>query len=63
MPQEEGFKPGGASLHSMMTPHGPDVDAFEKASNADLKPIKLDSTMVSFLAEGRHVQFVYIFRV
>jgi homogentisate 1,2-dioxygenase len=51
--KEEGFKPGGASLHSMMTPHGPDVDAFEKASNADLKPIKLDSTM-AFMFESSY---------
>ena len=35
--KEEGFCPGGATLHSMMTPHGPDADCFEKASNADLK--------------------------
>jgi homogentisate 1,2-dioxygenase len=37
----------------MMTPHGPDVDAFEKASNADLKPIKLDSTM-AFMFESSY---------
>ncbi|CAH3020102.1 unnamed protein product [Porites evermanni] len=28
--QEEGFAPGGGSLHSMMTSHGPDKDCFEK---------------------------------
>ena len=28
----------GISLHNMMLPHGPDKDAFEGASNADLKP-------------------------
>lgn len=33
----------------MMTPHGPDVDAFEKASNAELKPVKLDATLVCML--------------
>lgn len=32
------FSPGGASLHSMMTPHGPDTKCFEGASNAKLKP-------------------------
>ena len=26
--KEEGFAPGGATLHSMMTPHGPDADCF-----------------------------------
>ena len=35
MLQEEGFAPGGASLHSMMTPHGPDKQCFEKASNVE----------------------------
>jgi homogentisate 1,2-dioxygenase len=33
--------PGGASLHSMMTPHGPDNDCFTSASNAELKPSKI----------------------
>ncbi len=36
----------------MMTPHGPDVDAFEKASNAELKPVKLDATLVRVLVAG-----------
>ena len=30
----EGFKPGGASLHNSMVPHGPDAEAFDKASAA-----------------------------
>jgi len=28
--KEEGFGPGYASLHSVMTPHGPETDVFEK---------------------------------
>jgi homogentisate 1,2-dioxygenase len=36
--KEGGFAPGGASLHSIMTPHGPDAKVFEGASNAALKP-------------------------
>jgi len=40
---KEGFRPGGASLHSCMTPHGPDAITFAKASNADLKPVWFDS--------------------
>jgi len=36
--KEEGFCPGGATLHSMMTPHGPDAECFEKASNAKQNP-------------------------
>jgi hypothetical protein len=33
----QGFVPGGMSLHNMMLPHGPDREAFEGASNADLE--------------------------
>ena len=45
------FLPGGASLHSMMTSHGPDSDAFEKASKAELRPVKLDGTQ-AFMFES-----------
>jgi homogentisate 1,2-dioxygenase len=48
----EGFKPGGASLHNCMVPHGPDEEAFERASHADLKPHKLDNTL-AFMFESR----------
>ncbi|KWT92001.1 MULTISPECIES: homogentisate 1,2-dioxygenase [unclassified Variovorax] len=48
-----GFKPGGASLHNVMVPHGPDEEAFEKASGADLKPQKLDNTL-AFMFESRY---------
>ena len=51
----QGFAPGGVSLHNMMLPHGPDADAFEKASTEDLKPVKLDNTM-SFMFETRFPQ-------
>ncbi len=43
--KEEGFMTGGASLHNCMLPHGPDADAFEKASRSDLKPVKLKNTL------------------
>ena len=39
--KEEGFAPGGATLHSMMTPHGPDSNCFEDWSNKDLTPMKV----------------------
>ena len=55
--KEEGFLPGGASLHNMMLPHGPDLDAFEKASTVDLKPMKLTGTM-AFMFETRFPQKV-----
>ncbi len=49
----QGFKPAGLSLHNSHVPHGPDADAFEKASSADLKPHKLDNTL-AFMFESRH---------
>jgi homogentisate 1,2-dioxygenase len=48
----EGFKPGGASLHNSYVPHGPDTEAFDKASGAELKPHKLDNTL-AFMFETR----------
>ncbi|SNS77912.1 homogentisate 1,2-dioxygenase [Antarctobacter heliothermus] len=51
----QGFVPGGMSLHNMMIPHGPDRNAFEGASNANLGPDKLDNTM-SFMIETRFPQ-------
>jgi homogentisate 1,2-dioxygenase len=48
----EGFRPGGMSLHNSMVPHGPDTEAFEKASGAELKPHKLDQTL-AFMFESR----------
>lgn len=52
--KEEGFVPGGGSLHNQMSAHGPDLDAFEKASNAELKPQKLAGTM-AFMFESRYI--------
>ncbi|MFK7856873.1 MAG: homogentisate 1,2-dioxygenase [Granulosicoccus sp.] len=51
----QGFTPGGLSLHNMMLPHGPDQEAFEAASIAELKPKKLENTM-SFMFETRFPQ-------
>jgi homogentisate 1,2-dioxygenase len=51
----KGFVPGGMSLHNCMLPHGPDRNAFEGASNAELKPHKLEETM-SFMFETRFSQ-------
>ena len=48
----EGFKPGGMSLHNCMVPHGPDADAFSKASGAALVPHKLEDTL-AFMFESR----------
>ena len=32
---------GGATLHSMMTPHGPDAECFEQWTQKELGPIKV----------------------
>jgi homogentisate 1,2-dioxygenase len=52
-----GFTPGGISLHNCMLPHGPDQQAFEAASNAELKPTKLSGTL-AFMFETRFPQRV-----
>ncbi|MDI9334402.1 MAG: homogentisate 1,2-dioxygenase [Cytophagales bacterium] len=49
-----GFKPGGASLHNSFVPHGPDNEAFSKASQTVLAPHKLDNTL-AFMLESRYV--------
>ncbi len=51
--KEEGFEPGGMSLHNMYFPHGPDHDAWMKATTSDLEPEKLSDTM-SFMFETRY---------
>ncbi len=51
--KEEGFEPGGMSLHNMYFPHGPDHDAWMKATTSDLAPEKLADTM-AFMFETRY---------
>ncbi|HET9397460.1 MAG TPA: homogentisate 1,2-dioxygenase [Sphingomicrobium sp.] len=46
----EGFRPGGLSLHNLMSGHGPDVESWRKASEAELKPAKIEGTM-AFMVE------------
>ena len=52
--KEEGFLPGGASLHNCMSPHGPEAAVFEKASNVELEPHRYRDTM-AFMLESRYV--------
>ena len=51
--KEEGFSPGGMSLHNSYFPHGPDHDAWLKATSSDLAPQKLADTM-AFMFETRY---------
>jgi homogentisate 1,2-dioxygenase len=46
----DGFAPGGLSLHNLMSGHGPDVESWKKASEAALKPAKIDNTL-AFMVE------------
>lgn len=55
-----GFAPGGISLHNCMLPHGPDNEAFEKATTDNWDPIKLRNTM-SFMFETRFPQMLTTF--
>ena len=50
----EGFLPGGASLHSCMSAHGPDAETCARAIAADLAPSKIDNTM-AFMFETSQV--------
>jgi homogentisate 1,2-dioxygenase len=48
----EGFVPGGASLHNCWNAHGPDNATFQKASEAELRPHKIEGTL-AFMFETR----------
>lgn len=50
--KEEGFQPGGATLHSMMTAHGPDVQCFEQATAAKLEPQRIADGTQAFMFES-----------
>jgi len=50
--RDGGFQPGGASLHSIYTPHGPDAATFESASTMDLKPARVAEGTMAFMFES-----------
>jgi homogentisate 1,2-dioxygenase len=49
--KQEGFVPGGASLHNCLSAHGPDAQTFAAAANAELKPAYLANTL-AFMFES-----------
>lgn len=49
--KETGFVPGGGSLHNCMSPHGPEVEAFEKASKQELVPARIADNTMAFMFE------------
>ncbi|MEM8922089.1 MAG: homogentisate 1,2-dioxygenase [Actinomycetota bacterium] len=48
----DGFVPGGMSIHNGFLPHGPDNQAFERASNAELTPTRMEPSL-AFMLESR----------
>jgi homogentisate 1,2-dioxygenase len=52
--KKEGFLPGGASLHSCMTPHGPDTTTFTGASAANLVPERISENALAFMFESTY---------
>lgn len=49
--KEKGFSPGASSLHSCMSGHGPEAEVYDKASTADLKPMKTQDDSLAFMFE------------
>ena len=47
-----GFQAAGASLHNCMSGHGPDSATFEKASNDELRPVKVGVGSMAFMFES-----------
>lgn len=50
--KQEGFLPGGGSLHNCMSGHGPDATTNQSAREAELKPEKMENTL-AFMVETR----------
>lgn len=49
--KETGFVKGGATLHGIMTPHGPDTECFAKASTTKLVPERIGEDAMAFMFE------------
>ena len=47
-----GFQPAGASLHNVMSAHGPDAVSHKKASEAPLEPRKEGASSMAFMFES-----------
>lgn len=47
-----GFVPGGASLHNVMSGHGPDAESYEGAREAELRPAKMGAGSCAFMFES-----------
>jgi len=52
--KERGFEPGGASLHSCFSAHGPEHAVYTKASEIALTPTRMEATL-AFMFESRYL--------
>jgi homogentisate 1,2-dioxygenase len=52
--KEQGFEPGGMSLHNCMSAHGPEAKVFDKASQTALSPQRYEHSL-AFMLESRYV--------
>ncbi|KAL5313457.1 hypothetical protein ACEPPN_019190 [Leptodophora sp. 'Broadleaf-Isolate-01'] len=52
------FLPSGASLHNVMSGHGPDYDTHRKASDEELHPVKVGEDSMAFMFETCHIMGV-----
>lgn len=50
--KQEGFEPGGLSIHNAFTPHGPDCQTYYQALSQTQEPVYLDDTL-AFMLESR----------
>ena len=51
----KGFSPGCSSLHSCMTPHGPDVKSYENFVTSEQKAFKISEGNYSFMFESGYL--------
>merc|ERR1712107_390156 len=51
---KKGFRPGGSSLHSCMTPHGPDAETYLHAVSSGDTPVKFDGGL-AFMFETNYM--------
>lgn len=49
------FAPGCSSIHSTMTPHGPDTESYNKSVTAEQKPNKIAGENLSFMFESGYM--------
>ena len=57
--KEKGFLPGGGSLHSCMTAHGPETAVYKKASEAPQVPEKIGTGALAFMFESTYMMKVW----